>query len=166
MGRPALPDQDSLKRVFPGPVSFWAPSILVSASSALRSPVLLSQAACAMQEHGRWHGFPVTSCSQGGGCSHISPPSALSAPQDNQRFIQREAQHLISSHQFPLSDRVGFPVLRRIVGYPPGIELLCLAGYCHADLPGAVADKFGCQLIRASKEKLRIAVADDLLPLV
>ena len=90
----------------------------------------------------------------------------LLPPQDNQRFIQREAQHLIRRHQFPLPDRMGFPVLWCVIGYPPGIELLCLAGDCHADFPGAVADKFGGQLIRASKEKLRIAVADDLLPLV
>ena len=48
------------------------------------------------------------------------------ASEDDQCGIQREPENLIGSEQFPFPDRLGFPVLRRIVVNPPGIELLCL----------------------------------------
>ena len=63
--------------------SFWAPlvsSVSVPASSAVKSPVPAIPGACATPGYGRWPGSPSASGSPGGGCNHISPPSAPSGP--------------------------------------------------------------------------------------
>ena len=63
--------------------SFWAPLVslvLVPVSSAVKGPAQVFQGACATPVCGRWLGFPSASCSLGGGCSHISPPSVPSVP--------------------------------------------------------------------------------------
>ena len=69
-----------LKQAFLVPVSFWAPSVSVSASSVLRNPVPLFRASCAMRERDRWRGFLLTSRSQDGGYNQIFPPSVPSVP--------------------------------------------------------------------------------------
>ena len=90
----------------------------------------------------------------------------LLSPEDDQRLVQRQPQHLVRRQELALPDGVRLPVLRCVIRYPPGVELLRLAGYGYADLAGAVGDELRRQLVGAAQEELGVAVADDLLPLV
>ena len=90
----------------------------------------------------------------------------LLPPEDDQRLVQRQPQHLVRRQELALPDGVRLPVFRRVVGYPPGVELLRLAGHGYADLAGAVGDELRRQFVGAAQEELGVTVADDLLPLV
>lgn len=78
----------------------------------------------------------------------------LLSPEYDQCLIQWQPQHLIRCQQLAFPDGMRLPVLRRVIRHPPGIELLCQAGYGHADFTGAVRDELRRQFVGAAQEQL------------
>ena len=72
------------------------------------------------------------------------------SPENNEGSIQWEPQDLIRRQELPLADGLGFPVLRRVVRHPPGIELLRFRTDTHRYVSGARTDKFSRYFVRAS----------------
>lgn len=66
----------------------------------------------------------------------------LLSPDDDQRFINRQAQYFIRCQHGTFPHAAGLPVFRRIVGDPPGAQLFGLAGDRHACKAGTGGDKF------------------------
>jgi len=69
------------------------------------------------------------------------------ASQDDKSLIQWKTQYLIRSKKLSFADGAGFSVLRGVVRYTPGIQLLCLAVDRDTDFSGTVGNKTGSQFV-------------------